>query len=595
MKKLIRNFKFLTAIVLSVIIVACEEEDALLPQIKAGFTQTISTTTGTVRFINTSENADSYEWTIVNNDEAIEDTIETTEVNPIITLPVGSYTVTLIAKNIAGAMDVFEDVISVEIPEPLEFPINFDNPAVDYVAKIVGNVSFTVVDNPQVNGINNVNSKVGQITNVGANFENAFFNLDEPINFATANSVRLKLYSDQALDVLLKFEDGTAGNVENLQSHGGTGWEELEFTLASSASYNDMVLFIDPFGTAAGTFYIDDLEQVTGCPSPPAFDSGLLTNGNFANGGTGWTAGTTAALPSEVIVTESCDTFYSVNVTAAGNPFDVNLSQTGLDITSGTNYILTFDAWSNVNREIIAGIGLSGPPFTNQSVPQAITTTRTNYTINLTANFTDNINSRVLFDLGAAVGVVNIDNVKLVVDTGGGGGTCSGGPTTDVSSFPVNFENCEGFNISFGGGQSRAIVDNPVSGGINTSDKVYRFIKETGADGFGGFQNIFNTGTFTNNSTVSFKVYATLPNQQIRIEIVAIPNDGTIGNPAPYSQTLTQANQWVEVSFDLSTNGFPSSDQTVYTMLVVKPGNVDPGTTPAEVTFYLDDFTITPN
>ena len=59
---------------------------------------------------------------------------------------------------------------------------------------------------------------------------------------------------------------------------------------------------------------------------------------------------------------------------------------------------------------------------------------------------------------------------------------------------------------------------------------------------------------------------------------------------------LTTANEWVEMSFDLSANVFPNaSDETVYTMLVVKPGNIDPGTTPADVTFYFDDFTITTN
>ena len=98
---------------------------------------------------------------------------------------------------------------------------------------------------------------------------------------------------------------------------------------------------------------------------------------------------------------------------------------------------------------------------------------------------------------------------------------------------------------------------------------IYEFIKLTGADGFGGFQNIFDFGTFTNNSTITFKVYYTLPNQEIRLEIVAIPNDGSIGNPAPYAQQLTTANEWVEMSFDLSANGFPNSgDETVYTCLL---------------------------
>ena len=212
----------------------------------------------------------------------------------------------------------------------------------------------------------------------------------------------------------------------------------------------------------------------------------------------------------------------------------------------------------------------------------------------LTENPTIN---QIIFDvLGDGVEAnIFVDNVFFYTDNGGGSG-CTG-PTMDVTAFPVDFENCQGFNVSFGSLQTRAIVDNPVSGGINTSDKVYQFVKPTGAEGFGGFQNIFDMGSFTNNSTVSFKIYSTQPNQVVRLEIIAIPNEGgAIGNPGAYDQTLTNANEWVEMSFDLSANPFPnSSDETVYTMLVVKPGNVDGGNTPSDVTFYVDDFAIATN
>ncbi len=325
--------------------------------------------------------------------------------------------------------------------------------------------------------------------------------------------------------------------------------------------------------------------------APAAFDDGLLTNGDFEAGADPWTIG--VGTDPAPIATDAGNTFYSVDVTAAGNAFDVNVSQK-LEIVEGSTYKLTFDAWSDRSRSIIAGIGLSGGSFASVTETVNITDTRATYELTLVANGVGAADSRVLFDNGAEVGLVNIDNVSLFLDGGGSGG-CTG-PTTDVASFPVNFENCEGFNVSFGSNQSRSIVDNPFSGGINTSDKVYEFIKLTGADGFGGFQNIFDFGTFTNNSTITFKVYSTLPNQEIRLEIVAIPNDGSIGNPAPYAQTLTTANEWVEMSFDLSANVFPNaSDETVYTMLVVKPGNIDPGTTPADVTFYFDDFSIATN
>ena len=98
-----------------------------------------------------------------------------------------------------------------------------------------------------------------KLQNAGVSWENAFFNLDTAIDFSTDKSVKMKLYSDQPLPILLKFEDGTEPPVENVQNHGGTGWEELTFTLSSSGSYTDMVIFVDGPGTADGTFYVDDI------------------------------------------------------------------------------------------------------------------------------------------------------------------------------------------------------------------------------------------------------------------------------------------------------------------------------------------------
>ena len=383
---------------------------------------------------------------------------------------------------------------------------------------------------------------------------------------------------------------------------GASALDDTDGDISGNITVGGDVVDTSMIGSYVITYDVSDAAgnaatQVTRTVNVAAFDSGLLTNGDFESGAAPWIQGVDDMNPAPV-VTEMGNTFYQTNVTTPdpGQPFLVNVSQK-LEIVQDAMYILTFDAWSDTDRSIIAGIGLSGGSFANTTQTVDINTTRQTYSLMLTATGFGALDARVLFDLNGEAGLVNIDNVSLVLDSMGGGGGCTGGPTGDVNAFPVDFENCEGFFVSFGDDQSRAIVDNPVSGGINTSDKVYEFIKLAGGSGFGGFQNIFDTGSFTNNSTITFKIYSTQPNQEVRLEIVAIPNPGgTIGNPAPYAQTLVTANQWVEMSFDLSVNAFPNSgDETVYTMLVVKPGNVDPGTTPADVTFYIDDFAITPN
>lgn len=142
------------------------------------------------------------------------------------------------------------------------------------------------------------------------------------------------------------------------------------------------------------------------------FQGGLVSNGNFESGTSPWTFGVSNPINPSLLVTNGGNTYFSINVTAAGNPYDVNLSHVGINMIQGKTYRLTFDAWSNVNRTMIVGIGLSGNPFTNQSVTRNLTPSVESFTIDLVANFT-NTNSRVIFDMGAAIGVVNIDNVTL--------------------------------------------------------------------------------------------------------------------------------------------------------------------------------------
>ena len=160
----------------------------------------------------------------------------------------------------------------------------------------------------------------------------------------------------------------------------------------------------------SGTVFIDNLYFYKASSTSPAFDGGLLTNGDFENGSDSWLVGVDDST-SAPVETVGGTTYYSVDVTAAGDAYAVNLSQK-VEIIEGNTYTLTFDAWSNVNRTILAGIGLSEGPWTNTAESVSITPTRTTYTLTHVATFgaTD---ARVLFDNGAEIGIVNIDNVSL--------------------------------------------------------------------------------------------------------------------------------------------------------------------------------------
>ena len=137
----------------------------------------------------------------------------------------------------------------------------------------------------------------------------------------------------------------------------------------------------------------------------------LITNGNFETGDeTGWIGN------AANVVTENNNSYNSANVEAAGNAWDVSLSQV-ISITNGETYTLRFDAWSDTNRTIIAGIGLNEAPWTSVNETITLSTTSQSYILTLTANFGLE-NNRVVFDMGAATGFVGIDNVSLkVLDT----------------------------------------------------------------------------------------------------------------------------------------------------------------------------------
>jgi hypothetical protein len=165
----------------------------------------------------------------------------------------------------------------------------------------------------------------------------------------------------------------------------------------------------------AGSIFIDNFYFYK-LSSASTFNDGLLSNGDFQSGSDSWLVGTDDS-SSAPVATNSGNTYYSVNVAAAGNPWEVNTSQK-VEIIQGNTYTLTFDAWSDGSRSIIAGIGLSADPWSSSVETIDITATRATYTLILSSEDFGAPDARVIFDLGADSGEVNIDNVSLFLGNG---------------------------------------------------------------------------------------------------------------------------------------------------------------------------------
>jgi endoglucanase len=138
----------------------------------------------------------------------------------------------------------------------------------------------------------------------------------------------------------------------------------------------------------------------------------IVTNGNFQTGtATPWygNAANVVDLGAGAFVNQA-------NVTAVGNAYDVNLSQV-VTLTSGNTYELSFVAFTdNItnSRSMIVGLGQAGPPWTALTATATLTSTPQTFTYQFTINYGEAVNDRVIFDMGAALGYVFIDDVVVV-------------------------------------------------------------------------------------------------------------------------------------------------------------------------------------
>jgi len=506
MKELIKKTKIIWLLIVAISFVSCEDDDdVVLPQVVASFVHTIDEDTGVVSFINLSENADSYSWDFGDNTTS-------TEVNPTKVYGTGTYTVVLTAENTAGASGTFEDEIVIDIPLPVNFPINFDDPNVNYNVNTFNGVSFEIVDNPDPSGSNTSTAKVGAITNVGAAFEGLSFDLGMALDLSTLKSVKINFWSDTPIDVLMKLEQGTGGDVETTASHGGSGWEMITFNFSSDASYSRITFFVDGPGTTAGTFYIDDIEQIetpaptSGCNDVPVAATALPLNFEGCEtfpSGDNFGAGITSELapnPSKSGINTSdfvlkvdkptgSDFFAGIQNTFASN-FDLTATNVfkAKVYSTKAGAIFRFELLANPND---GSIGNPAPVFV--TVPTADEWTEVEFTfVNLPASTTsynqlvikpDNDQSDSPITAG---GTYYFDDIIL----SDGGGSSNGQGTIDEACTGSSLQDYETADNSifndFGGGTA-VIIDNPNTA-VNTSAKVGQMQKFAGEVFGGNFQ-----------------------------------------------------------------------------------------------------------
>lgn len=554
MKQFINGFKIAALLILMLAYNGCEDDDVVLPEVVAAFTYTVNQDTGTVTFINTSENADTYKWDFG-------DGTTSTEINPIKSFTNGSYTVVLQAKNGAGASASFEDNLAISIPEIVALPISFDNPQVAYTPTVFNGAGFRVVPNPDQSGSNTDASNVGEITNSGAAFEGLFFELGEAIDLSTDKTIKMNFWSQTPVTILLKLEGGTGADVETTASHGGTGWEEIYFTFGSSDSFTIITIFVDGPGTTSGTFYIDGITQIN-TADIPCTDTDLQMPIDFDCEG----------------IDYATKIVGNVNFTVVDNPELSGINNQATKVGQITNVGANFEnAFFNLDVPVDFSTdkGIRLKLFSNQALPillkfedgtEGAAEDTQNHTgsgweeLTFTLNSSGSYNDMVLFvdGPGTAAGTFYVDDFEQVA--GSVGTPCTPESTENID--PANGDLNWTFLTNDGstlfdafGNTSGEIVTNPVVDGVNASCNVQKFTKTGGCETFAGLGTELATALdFTNASTNKVFTMKVLAENQVtdvtlRLERLPFPD---VDPAVDRVVNITQVGEWQELTFDFS-------------------------------------------
>ncbi len=543
----------------------------------------------------------------------------------------GDYTVRVVARGAGSATVEYSEVVTIAgASDPMSLPITFDIPTVNYAFATFNGASYEVVDNPDPSGANPEVTKVGAITNSGANWEGGAFNLGTPVDFSGTNkTIFMKMWSNVAVPVLMKFEGGVNGERQNEVSvnHGGTGWELLSFDFANDAvksyidgtqgvgepfvptgQYATMVLFIDGPGTTAGTFYIDDIEQEASLVAPQLPID--FEGSGFDYTWNGFGSSSFGPIPAGVIANPDATGINTsgsvVRITKEGGAqvwagASMNLAG-AIDFSGGTT--LSVKVWSpRAGTAILLKLEDSTSPPDGNGNPTVFAEVQATSTVaggwealsfDLTTfgGFsTSNSYDRVILfpDFGNAGQGEDFyfDDIEIAV------------VTPQAPQLPIDFEGANidytwnGFGSSSFGPIPAGVIANPDASGINTSGNVVQITKPAGAQVWAGASlNLAGAIDFTGGTTITVKVWSPRAGTAIllKLEDSTSPPDGN-GNPTVFAEVQaasTVAGAWEELSFDLTTfGGFSTGNSYDRVILFPDFGNAGQGED-----FYFDDIII---
>lgn len=126
----------------------------------------------------------------------------------------------------------------------------------------------SVLENPQVEGINTSTHVAKIIRSNGAIWAGSKIALQDNLDFSTSNSISMKVYTTAPVGTIVKFKlEGAAGAAErDVEITVSSQWEVLTWDFTGEPSNFNFIVFMFDFGnvgdgSATSTFLFDDIEQ----------------------------------------------------------------------------------------------------------------------------------------------------------------------------------------------------------------------------------------------------------------------------------------------------------------------------------------------
>ncbi len=493
------------------------------------------------------------------------------------------------------------DILAVDNPT---LPITFEDPTILYFNGGFGDLSSSVIANPDASGDNTSATVLSLEKTMGAQtWAGSYMPLQSGIDWSQGTTISVKVWSPTAgTPFLLKIENiADPANIAAevlATSVGANAWETITFDMPSStvgtfdpASIYDQVVIFPNFGNdgTGATYYADDFAQVAPqevLPTLPiTFESPTIT----------YTAAGFGNLNPSVIA----------NPDASGD--NTSATVVALEKTTGA------EVWAGASMPLESAIDWSNG--TTLSVKVWSPTAGTPFLLKI-EDLADpaNISAEVLatsvganawetitFDMTtSAVGVFdpanNYDQVIIFPNFGNvGTGTTYYADDFDhysapivLPTLPVTFEDAAitYTNNGFGNANS-SVIANPDATGQNTSATVLSLEKTAGAEVWAGtsmpLQSAIDWSLQAGN-VLSVKVWSPRADVPVLLKIENAASAGAVF--AEVQKNTTTANAWETLVFNMASH--PDFDAGVdYDLFAVF---ADFGNAGAGETFYFDDI-----